>query len=131
AFGFAFADRRCGRLGCRWDGRPPSLASDRQPAGGGRVPPRHPRAQMRIRHLRALVMGAVAVALVGVFPSVAQARFDTALDTSEFYGSGAGAAFGAARGAGTSTVRLQISWRSVAPAGSVKPAGFNPTIPAD
>jgi hypothetical protein len=57
---------------------------------------------------------------------------DTALVASAaFYGGQADIAFEHARSAGTSAIRLQLSWRDIAPEGAVRPPGFDATNPFD
>jgi hypothetical protein len=46
-----------------------------------------------------------------------------------FYGRDADLAFSRSRAAGATAIRLQLSWREIAP--TTRPAGFDPTNPAD
>jgi hypothetical protein len=47
------------------------------------------------------------------------------------YGAEAGLAFERTRAAGATTIRIDLTWRDVAPGGDTRPAGFDPTNPAD
>jgi hypothetical protein len=74
----------------------------------------------------------LAVLAVALLPAAAAEghQLETAIVASDaFYGADADLAFSRARGAGATTVRLQLSWRDVAPQGATKPAGFDPTNP--
>src|SRR6266516_1968263 len=54
-----------------------------------------------------------------------------AVDTEQFYGPQADAAYESTKVAGASTVRIHVAWSAVAPAGRSKPAGFDAGNPAD
>src|SRR5688572_9274709 len=67
--------------------------------------------------------------LLPAAPAAAR-QLETAIVASDpFYGADADLAFSRARGTGATTVKLQLSWREVAPEGATKPAGFDPTNP--
>jgi hypothetical protein len=73
-------------------------------------------------------LAAAAVAAVGL----ATGPFETGiLDPGAFGGAEAPAAFAATRAAGASLVRIPADWRSIAPDGPVRPAGFDAGSPAD
>ena len=48
-----------------------------------------------------------------------------------YYGGDAGLAIQRTRDAGATTIRIDLSWRQVAPGGSTRPGGFDPANPAD
>ena len=64
-------------------------------------------------------------------PALAAGPLETAVIESEFSGASAGLALDRARQAGATAVRVVLPWSSIAPTGSVKPAGFDPTRPAN
>jgi hypothetical protein len=82
---------------------------------------------------RLALLAAVLLPLVLLPPAPAAARsLETAFVASDpFYGHEADLAFSRAGGAGARSIRLQLSWREVAPAGASKPAGFDATNPFD
>lgn len=64
--------------------------------------------------------------------AVARGPLETGfLDAAAFAGRDSAAAFARARAAGAGYARLMLYWRGIAPAGNVKPAGFDATNPAD
>src|SRR5215211_7303965 len=86
---------------------------------------------------RLSLCAAVAACVVWLAPAPSSASaqpLETALtDPVNFYGPDAGLVFSRVRAMGTSTVRIPVHWRWIAPFTASKPAGFdaaNPTDPA-
>jgi hypothetical protein len=80
-----------------------------------------------------LLLGLVCAVLVS-FPAPASASRGLAtglLAGGPYYGADAGLAMQRTRGAGATTIRIDLSWREVAPGGATRPAGFDPANPAD
>jgi hypothetical protein len=73
----------------------------------------------------------IALSLLAAAPASARSLETGLVAGSPYYGSDADLAFQQTRAAGASTVRIQLSWREVAPDGGTKPAGFDPTNPFD
>lgn len=75
----------------------------------------------------ALFLGVLASLTAG-----AKADFELGLEDSfHFQGPTASRAFGAVRAVNASTIRLGVSWASVAPGGTRMPAAFDPSNPGD
>jgi hypothetical protein len=68
-------------------------------------------------------------------PAAARARFDVGLQDSAFLAPAndpaSQFAYNALRAIHGSTIRLNVNWRGVAPAGTTPPIGFHPANPAD
>jgi hypothetical protein len=89
------------------------------------------------RRLRWSLCAAIAACALSLAPAPTRASaqpLETAVvDPVSFYGPDAGLEFGRVRAAGSSTVRILVHWRWIAPFTATKPAGFdasNPTDPA-
>jgi hypothetical protein len=73
----------------------------------------------------------LAALVVSAAPAGAR-PLETALVAGDsFYGSEADLSFAHARSAGTTRIRLELSWREIAPSGATKPAGFDAANPFD
>jgi hypothetical protein len=80
-----------------------------------------------------LLLGVLCTSLT-FFPAPATASRGLAtgiLAGAPYYGADAGLALQRTRDAGATTIRIDLSWREVAPGGSTRPAGFDPTNPGD
>ena len=86
----------------------------------------------RFRTVAALVLAVMACALA---PASASAQFTIGLQDpyleAQASSAEAHAGYGVMRAIAGSTVRVNVAWVAVAPAGRVKPAGFNPANPGD
>lgn len=86
----------------------------------------------RTRFAALLTCAAVITAAMAAAPARAAGPLQTALvGSSVFYGADGNLAFSRAHDARASAIRLQLSWRDTAPPGATRPAGFDPTNPAD
>jgi hypothetical protein len=73
----------------------------------------------------------VATSLVCAAPASARGLETGLVASGPFYGSDADLAFERVRSSGATTVRIELSWREIAPDGASKPAGFDATNPFD
>jgi hypothetical protein len=73
----------------------------------------------------------VAMSLLSAVPAHARGLETAIIAGNPFYSSEADLAFERAGATGATTIRIQLSWREVAPDGGSKPAGFDPTNPFD
>jgi hypothetical protein len=87
-----------------------------------------------MRRRACLAALAVALALPALAPAGAHGArpLQTGIvDGEGVFGSQPALAFARMRAAGATTVRLYVPWPEIAPAGAVKPPGFDPANPAD
>ena len=73
----------------------------------------------------------LATSLLAATPAHARGLETAIVAGGPFYSAQADLAFERARGSGATTIRIQLSWREIAPDGASKPAGFDPTNPFD
>jgi hypothetical protein len=81
--------------------------------------------------MRRLVLIVLTAALLPAAPATARPLETALVAGDDFYGSEADLAFDHARATGATKIRLQLSWREIAPDGPVKPAGFDAANPFD
>ncbi len=113
------------RAGCR-----PSCLK-RWTADGTILPMQSITGRRRSRRALALALAA-GLAVLALAPACAQAQFQLGLeDLGKLQPAGAARAFGAMRTIDGSTIRLGVTWSSVAPGGAKKPSGFVATDPGD
>jgi hypothetical protein len=81
--------------------------------------------------MKRFLLSLVVISLLAAAPAQARGLETAIVAGGPFYGSDTDLAFDRARSSGASAVRIELSWREIAPDGPSKPAGFEPTNPFD